>query len=163
MQTSRPASVYPLGSEESKILTILRRSVRARICLAGLLAWTATGCGDPRLNPVPVSGKVLHQGRPAHRALIIFHPAGGSPDARPAHGRVAADGTFRLSTEEANDGAIPGKYGVTIIWPAAPKTPGDDPDSGPDQLKGRYADPRSPKWTVTVGDQGNEFPPFEVK
>jgi hypothetical protein len=127
----------------------------ARIGALVLLA--AAGCGGGTAHPpaYPVSGRVLDAaGRPAEKAVVTFHRAGaGSNDAKPS-ARVAADGTFRLSTYAENDGAPAGEYAVTVVWPGPPpKDLRSDPgEEGPDRLSGRYRDPAKAAWRVTVGE-----------
>jgi hypothetical protein len=138
--------------------------------VAGLVlcAGVAVGCGggDGRLPVFPVSGRVVDaQGRPAEKAVVTFHRAGArAGDPRPS-GRVAADGTFRLSTFAENDGAPAGEYAVTVVWPGPPpKELRSDPgEEGPDRLSGRYRDPEKPAWKVTVREGPNDLDPFRLK
>ncbi|MGC1273517.1 MAG: hypothetical protein WBC44_07390 [Planctomycetaceae bacterium] len=78
---------------------------------------TATGCGGddaegdrpPRL---PVSGTVTYKEAPLADAQVTFNPE--APDGRAAFGRTDAEGHYELTTFEAGDGAVAGKYIVTI-------------------------------------------------
>jgi hypothetical protein len=77
-------------------------------------------------------------------------------------GRVAEDGEFRLTTYREEDGAPSGEYAVTILWPGEKKTPFGP--ASPDQLKGTYADPKSPKLRFTVGPTvDNEVPTIKLR
>lgn len=58
-----------------------------------------------------VEGVVLYRGRPVEGAEVGFMAAGAS---RYATGKTDADGEFRLSTFEPNDGAIVGTHTVTV-------------------------------------------------
>jgi hypothetical protein len=71
------------------------------------------GCGkDDGLSPrFPVSGKVTYKGEPVKKAVINFVP--NDPEGRPAGGTVE-DGQYELTTLNPKDGALPGKYKVTI-------------------------------------------------
>src|SRR5262249_39231421 len=60
---------------------------------------------------VAVSGKVFYKGSPIPGAEVFFRTTGNS-----ARGRVEADGTFRLTSYRAFDGAAPGEHKVTIVW-----------------------------------------------
>lgn len=111
------------------------------------------GCGGPsKPARAPVSGKVVtKEEKECDGALVVFHASapGRATDAKPV-GTTGADGSFALGSFEANDGAIPGDYGVTIVWPASPKSAQISLSSeggcgGADQLAGRYGDPRNPK------------------
>src|SRR5690606_8125533 len=74
-----------------------------------LLLWPAVfhfillGCGSPGTAPtVPVEGTLLHNGKPATAARIVFTPASG----RPAVGNTDEQGRFTLSTFAPDDGAV---------------------------------------------------------
>jgi hypothetical protein len=98
----------------------------ARAC--GLLGVVlVAGCaGQAGSSPVPVNGTVTVGGKPVVGAMVEFQPE--SPGGKPAFGTVEADGTFRLTTNTAGDGAMPGKYKVTIQPPAqGGGSPYDDP------------------------------------
>jgi hypothetical protein len=69
-----------------------------------------SGCGSGRPKPYPTTGRITYQGKPVSEGTIVFHPAHG----RPAVGVIAADGSYRLTTFEQGDGALPGRYAVTI-------------------------------------------------
>jgi hypothetical protein len=72
-----------------------------------------SGCGDDSglATRYPVSGKVTYKGSPVKKASINFIP--NDPEGRPAGGRVE-DGQYVLTTLDPDDGAIPGKYKITI-------------------------------------------------
>lgn len=78
------------------------------------------GCGDGKdlLKTYPTRGKASFQGKPMQYALITFHPIDGEAKARHLlpRGTVGEDGNYTLGTYRVGDGAIPGKYKVTIVW-----------------------------------------------
>ncbi|MBX6312451.1 MAG: hypothetical protein IRY99_05955 [Isosphaeraceae bacterium] len=132
----------------------------------GLAALVIGSCGrdDGRLPVYPVEGQVLHRGQPAEGALIVFHPLDNpDPEASRPNGRVVADGSFRLGTYEAEDGAPAGRYAVTVFWPGAPSGPDADPDLQPDRLRGRYGNPHASPWQVQVREGPNELEPFQLR
>lgn len=62
----------------------------------------------------PVEGKVTYRGEVVPGALVTFVPV--SPESKlRADALVDASGQYRLSTYEAWDGAVAGKYKVTIV------------------------------------------------
>jgi hypothetical protein len=71
------------------------------------------GCSE-KPKTVKVSGKVYgpdgKEGLPA-AAEIVFQP---TESGRPATGIIYDDGSFRLTTFENGDGALPGRYKVVI-------------------------------------------------
>ena len=73
----------------------------------------AAGCQDSNLpETAPVSGVVTFRGKPLADAEVVFFPEG---DARSASGRTDASGRYKLMTFSIDDGAIPGKYRITVV------------------------------------------------
>lgn len=77
------------------------------------MAVLSLGCGDDGglAKRYPVSGKVTYKGEPIKKASINFIP--NDPEGHPAGGKIE-NGEFVLTTLNSDDGAIPGKYKVTI-------------------------------------------------
>jgi hypothetical protein len=136
--------------------------------VALVLTALLTGCGSSRVGPeiFPVVGKVLVDGKPAHRAQVLFHPV--TPIAAPEgvtiqpFAVVEPDGTFRPSTQLTADGAPAGEYRVTIVWPEIRVDQGEEIE-GPDRLAGAYAQASQTQLTVSIHPGDNELPPFELK
>jgi hypothetical protein len=80
---------------------------------------------------VPVTGVVRCNGTPVAGAKVMLHGR------YIAAGITDAEGEFTLTTFELNDGALPGKYVVTITA---------------DGLPDRYADRRTSRLTATIKD-----------
>src|SRR5262245_35616364 len=80
------------------------------LCFSACLA----GCGGDGIYPV--EGKVvLADGSPATElkgALVTFNLPEKQTSAR---GNIQADGTFRLTTNRPDDGALAGEYKVLIL------------------------------------------------
>lgn len=126
------------------------------------LAMITLGCSSsPSREPVyPVRGNVVSKDAPATNAIVIFHPAKGSPGfAHSAYARVDEAGEYRLSTYDAFDGAHAGDYAVTVMWPLVTA----DGEDGPDRLEGRYAHREKSPLRATVLPDTNTIPPFEVR
>jgi hypothetical protein len=79
--------------------------------LVALLGMLAIGCGQRRPQRVPVSGRVLIDGKPLTRGHVRFVPAND----RPSSGDIGPDGRFTLSCFEFQDGAVVGKHRVAVI------------------------------------------------
>lgn len=77
-------------------------------CLSA--AVLASGCERPSLL-VPVTGRVLLDGRPLPSGVVQFQPAAGQA----ASGQIAEDGSFILSRNARGDGVPPGTYRVAVI------------------------------------------------
>ena len=80
-------------------------------CLLFLLCGMLAGCGDGRPVRVPVSGKILIDGKPLGSGYVRVVPA----DARAATGQIDAGGNFRLTTFDEGDGCVPGTHRVEVI------------------------------------------------
>jgi hypothetical protein len=101
-----------------------------------------------RRQTVPVRGRVTFEGRPAAGAYVVFQAQakeGGPPR---ADALADADGSFTLSTYEAGDGAVAGKYVVTVVWRKPFFTAEGKP--GPNALPARYASPKTSPLVVEV-------------
>ncbi len=92
----------------SNLLTAKSLMAAWGMVACGLLA----GCGDPGIGAIPVQGTILVDGTPTEGAMVIFTPesAGG----RAASGRTDAQGVYKLTTEVNEDGALAGKYQVSV-------------------------------------------------
>jgi hypothetical protein len=60
-----------------------------------------------------VSGRVTYKGKPVAKANVSFTPAEGA--ARAAAGLTDSNGYFTLGTFSTNDGALIGKYRISVI------------------------------------------------
>lgn len=133
-------------------------------CLLGLAVLLA-GCsgGDGRVAVYPVKGKVTVAGEVPEGALIVFYPAegGGEKELRPS-AKVRQDGSFSLTTYEADDGAPSGEYTATIQWNKLVKK-GQDYVGGPNVVPKEYASRDTSRWKIKVAAGPNELPPFEIK
>jgi hypothetical protein len=93
----------------------LTTPVLAILATAGL--GLSAGCGDDTglEKRYPVSGTVTYQDQPLAKGQISFIPADPSnTKLRPAAGTIV-DGRFSVTTAAAGDGALPGKYKVSIV------------------------------------------------
>jgi hypothetical protein len=149
-------------------------SVHFRISIALLCASLSLGCSkqdDGRPKVFPVAGKVFVGGKPAAKAEVMFHPlaADGALDtSKPASQLIRpfavaeADGSFRPTSFLAGDGAPAGQYAITVSWPKYKMDAGEEV-SGPDQLSGRYIDPKHPAQKVTIKESDNQLPVIDLK
>ena len=79
--------------------------------LAGLCVCAGCGGSGGLEGLTNVTGTVTYQGKPVEGATVAFTPEG---QGRAASGRTDASGKFSLTTLNANDGAVPGKYKVAV-------------------------------------------------
>lgn len=126
--------------------------------------WAMAGCGgDDRPPAHPTRGVVRLKGQPVAGAWVVLTaPDGDRTRAVKPFGKTGPDGEFRLQTYTGEDGAPAGEYAVTITWPGP--IPKGDPDAteGPDQFRGRFADPKKPKWKVRIASGENVLPAFDL-
>jgi hypothetical protein len=151
-----------LPEEAAAMLAVnFRPPTLATATLAGVLCLACAACSGSKEKAelYPADGKVLVDGKPAHRAIVWLHPVEPSEAPRP-HGTVDRDGTFRLSTYNANDGAPAGSYRVTVFWHAPGKFGDEDGES---LLPARYMNPATSGLPVLVISEGsNELPPLKL-
>jgi hypothetical protein len=79
------------------------------VCVTGLCKVVLYGSVPDAASTVPVSGTVLLAGHLLEGGEVEFH----SPSAR-ATGRIEPDGSYRLTTFQPGDGAVPGVYRVAV-------------------------------------------------
>ncbi len=130
---------------------------------------TLSGCGDPppkgppRVETFSIIGTVLIDGKAAEPPILVAvraHPEGGV-DQSPTHTMPSAiaspDGSFTLSTYERGDGVPPGTYKITF---QAGKTNFMSGKIEGDAFDGKYNDPETSEYTVTV--TGSETEPIDL-
>lgn len=92
-----------------------------KMAFAAILSMVvASGCGggasdkwtQDRPKTVPVTGVLTYKGQPVEGAQINFIPASAGESA--AYATSEKDGSFKLTTFVAGDGAAPGSYKVTV-------------------------------------------------
>jgi len=136
--------------------------------LTPILALVLLSCGlascsksAGRKPTFPVSGRVLlPDGKPAEHALVVFHPVGeAGEDVGKPHGKVGADGNYKLTTYDTDDGAPAGKYRVTVeLWLAGK---GEEPPAN--RLNVKFSKPEMSGLTATVGAGPTDLNQFELK
>jgi len=122
--------------------------------------WLA-GCGGQDAGLHPVVGRMTCGDVPVANASLGFHPAGAASRGAPCPvGRTQADGSYQLTTRSAGDGAPPGEYVVTILWPDDSKEI-DECECvdllNHDRLHGRYANAATSPLQVTIGAGPNRL------
>jgi hypothetical protein len=137
---------------------------RLLLVAAALIPLLSASCHKSN-NLYPVSGKVMFKGEPAVNATVFLR----RPQADPANeqlimGIVREDGSFSVVCESLGAGATPGDYDVLIEWKhdSGRRRTGSNTPAASDRLKGAYADPRNPRFRVTVKAEGNNFGQFDV-
>ena len=109
-----------------------------------LLAVVLAGCrAEPAVRLVPVHGRATLGPRALGRVTIQLVPDESKGTHAPAGvGQTDEDGSFRIATPPHGEGAVPGRYRVTV----ASYTGKDVPRS--------YADPRATPLRVEIPPEG---------
>ena len=112
-----------------------KRSRLGRSRPAGLLVLALgmlPGCGDDDLGTrYRVSGRVTRKGEPVTKGTVNFMPV-DPLTGRAASGAIQSDGTYTLTTQDPDDGALAGDYRVVVSMvdiddSKAGRTPGGMP------------------------------------
>jgi hypothetical protein len=140
----------------------------ARRTAVALALLAVVSCGEGKYpKTYSVKGKVLVDGQPAKDCQVSFHRMTGAQLATPAtpSGVTDDNGEFQLTSYVTNDGAPEGEYVVKIEWRERSGITKSDFE-GPDRLGGDYASVEKNRtmkgFTVQVGKQSLELPPFEL-
>jgi hypothetical protein len=125
-------------------------------------AWfLSTGCRpQPEPEIFSVEGVLTVNGEPAANASLAFHPLDRNVNVSCPVGRSDARGVFHLTTHSHFDGAPPGDYAVTIVWPEESSLIDECNCSDilqHDRLKGFYANAEQTEFRVTVKRSANSF------
>ncbi|MBI1344864.1 hypothetical protein GC163_01095 [bacterium] len=103
--------------------------VMNRLCLLALglaLVGCFGGSGEDLPKVYPVQGTVTLDGKAVEEAIVTFNP--NEKGARTAAGRTDAQGVYKLTTFNQNDGCAKGRMTVTISKIESPTEP--DPKTG---------------------------------
>jgi hypothetical protein len=108
-----------------------------------LLSASIAGCGGSGGGTAAVSGRVTYKGKPVPNANVSFTPAEGAT--RAATGLTDSNGRYTLGTFSASDGALPGKYRISVIarGPDRPPKAGETGSGMPGEMM--PGDPIIPK------------------
>jgi hypothetical protein len=173
---SLPSRFASGGEGMTTAWSILARRLIPAFLLAACVLLLASCSSTNQKKLYAVRGKILYNGQPAEGAEVIFQPKGQTGvDVVLPTGVALEDGSFTLKSYLDKNGAPAGSYDVLIKWPedSAPDPvtkkkvkgkPKQRMKSLPeDYFKGRYADPKSPKFHADITEGSNELPPFELK
>ena len=128
---------------------------RALLVTIVAAAGCSTSVDADKPKTAAVHGVVLYNDAPMADATVTFHPKGGT---RAAFAKTGPDGTFQLTTFDANDGAMPGDYIVTVSKvtdenEGPPSTDIAAPPRTPKMkswLPAKYGDPKTSGLTFSV-------------
>lgn len=122
-----------------------------RFCTVFIPLVFIIGCGSSKTYPI--NGTVVFTGETIPAKELAGHNVTIEPEAPNGEGKkhsgsglIGADGKFKISTFELNDGAVPGKHKVAITPPVQS---GDGPAAKP-LIPSRYGDLGTSGLIITV-------------
>jgi hypothetical protein len=135
--------------------------IRVRHVAALVVAFVATagGCGSTSDQPetVPVHGTITYNDEPVPRGTVTFLSAEGHT----ATGEIQPDGSYRLGTFAADDGAVLGQHRVMIVADTADPTliPGSSPGYEPPKelIPAQYKDANTSGLVADVSRENPEI------
>ncbi|QDU61963.1 hypothetical protein Pan216_28290 [Planctomycetes bacterium Pan216] len=118
--------------------------------------WPERPPGAPKF---PVTGTVLVNGEPAGGLTVRLFAKDTSLDMQDQVPVASTDkeGHFELSSFNANDGAAEGEYVATFYWPTNLLSPTKD------RFKGKFLNPQTSTFSVTIPAEPTELPPFKIE
>lgn len=141
-----------------------------RLAVIGAAVAVVAGCGPGRPPTYPAGGTVTAGGKPTAGVVVTLMPADPEklPLASYPRGEVGGDGRYTLTTFAPGDGAPAGEYKVTLRWPVAlagkekalAEAQGEGGEA--DRLKGKFTDPKTSPWAVTVRPGDNTLAPITI-
>ncbi len=89
----------------------------ATAALVALALLACAGCGSA-VHPVPVQGTITLDGSPLKGVQVLFDPVVGAGATTPPRSRAVSDdqGHYALKCDTGQDGAVPGKHRVTVMY-----------------------------------------------
>ncbi len=123
---------------------------RMPLLLLAITCCLPAGCAPGYPEASPVVGRVTVNGEPLGSGEVQFL----SSDGLVATGRVEPDGSYRLTTFQPDDGAMPGSHQVSV---KSQQSTGLGIDSLFEPVPARYADPETSGLTASVTDGMNQI------
>jgi hypothetical protein len=136
------------------------RRLAAVACLSAIV-----GCGEAKPERIavhPAAGTITFKGQPMPGAIVALHPKSALAESVPTpRANVDKDGTFKLSTFDAGDGAPEGEYILTVQW-YKPIKQGPDLVSGPNVVPPKYSSPQHSDKIIKIAAGQNNLDPIKL-
>jgi hypothetical protein len=121
-----------------------------------VIPFGVAACNSERIYTVPASGTVTYKGKPLEKGQVQFLPTEG-----PAAVGSIEDGKFVLGTNNAGNGAPPGKYRVTVFsYKTIQNKFGETSKS---MIPNRYTNPDSSGIVQDIPEGGNNKIDIQLK
>lgn len=132
-------------------------------CTWVILGLVLAGCGEERLTLAPIRGSVSQAGKPLAEAKIVLHPLDLQLVELPKPIAYTDEaGQFVATSLSQGDGALPGKYAVTVELRALRQAGEEMIRDGKNLLPARYANPTTSGITREVAPGENVWEPIEI-
>lgn len=149
-------------------MPLTRNRTLSSLGYAALALLVVVGCAQPdgpvwNLDPHPVKGRVVYDGKPAEGVLVGLIPIDAPmPPAIPANPTAITgpDGTFTIGTISPGDGACVGRYQIVLNWMVSKEDESDE-ENKIDKLLGWYDAAHSPL-NLTVIEGENSVPEIKI-
>jgi hypothetical protein len=103
----------------------------------------------------------MYQDRPVAEALIAFHPLDDQEGAgKRALAYTDAEGNFSLTVDKPGDGALPGRYVITVELRDLVQVGEELTRDGRHLLPAVYSRPETSPLSLQVAEGANEVPPL---
>jgi hypothetical protein len=149
----------------SSLTAGLSTSRRATLAACATLMLAAAGCSGKveaeRVPVYPVEGAITFKGQPMPGAFIVLHPKTPNEKAPASRAEVTNEGSLRVSTYNAGDGAPEGEYVLTVQWNKLVKN-GSDVVAGPNVIPSKYSKPETSGIVVHVAAGPNSLQPIKL-
>lgn len=134
-----------------------------RLSILALMCLFLVGCESEVPTLAPVDGTLTQAGKPIAEAVIVLHPQEKQTGNLPKPMAITdSRGKFKLTTTSSGDGALPGKYIVTLELRALRRSGEEAIRDGKHLLPERLADPRTSGMTKEVVPGANHWETIEV-
>lgn len=121
-----------------------------RFCMIAPLL--IAGCSSEQPALVPVTGKVVMQGKGVTAGAVYFHPDAANAFQKDSpSSQLQLDGSFTMKTFPFGEGVPPGRYKVTLV-----------PELASRLQKPEYGSVDKTPWEIEVKDQAITGQVFEV-
>jgi hypothetical protein len=137
-----------------KVIATAAAIVCGCICVYLLIAYLLNPLVPIRISTVPAGGAVRIRGAPMAGVRVTYHPQFkmGKITLNP-NGVTDSEGKFTLSCDKPGNGAPAGDYIVTFDFPYVTS---DGIEEEIDLFEGKYSNPITSQWKVTVRRDSQE-------
>src|SRR5688572_22586531 len=135
----------------------LQRALVTRLLCCTSVLLCVCGCSEDEPPLYPVRGALVYKGKSIPKAELVLHPLFEGPGWMPV-AVVDENGSSAASTRLPGDGALAGRYKLTVVWRPTVNEDGESPNL----LPARYADAKTSNLEIDVGPGSSNLPPIHL-